>query len=164
VEQCRVLDINELNRRDHLPKPPANETWIQIQVRDADGNWQTMTQYIKVDCVPGRFRFSGSRPYFRCWCDRRAVKLYQRGYGFHRCRQCHQLVYQSHRQDACDRAFRRIGKIKARLGGDPDYEAPFPPKPGDMWRRTYERRCHEYIEAEKRAEAAFDMQAAVIMR
>jgi len=33
-----------------------------------------------------------------------------------------------------------------------------------MWRRTYERRWREYVEAEKRAEAAFDMQAAAIMR
>lgn len=124
-----------------------------------------MTQYVKVERVAGRHRFGGNWPYFRCWCDRRCEKIYQlRGRGFYRCRRCRDLRYQCQREDACNRAFRRIGKIKQRLGGDPDYEAPFPPRTGDMWRRTYERRWHEYIEAEARAVAAFDMQAAAIMR
>jgi hypothetical protein len=33
------LDRNEPNRRGHLPKPPKDEIWIQVQVRDGDGNW-----------------------------------------------------------------------------------------------------------------------------
>jgi len=145
--------------------PSTDEIWIQVQVRDPDGNWQTVTQYIRVERVPGHFRFGGSRPYFRCWCDRRAERLYQlRGRGFYRCRRCHNLAYQCQRESAVDRAFRRLGKIKARLGGDPDYFAPFPPKPKDMWRRTYERSCCQYLEAEQRAEADFDMQAEAILR
>jgi hypothetical protein len=58
------------------------------------------------------------------------VKLYQRsGCGFYRCRGCQNLAYQSQREDACDRAFRRLAKIKRRLGGDPDYFVQFLPKP-----------------------------------
>jgi hypothetical protein len=162
VEECRVLDVNALNRRDHLPRPPKDETWVQVQVRDGD-DWQTVTQYIKVERRP--CHFGGTRHYFRCWCDRPAVKLYQRSsYGFYRCRRCYKLVYQSQREDACDRAFRAAAKIKRRLGGDPDYFAPFPPKPKDMWRKTYERSCHQYLEIEAHAETAFDIQFEAIMR
>lgn len=72
VEACRgVLDINELNCRCHLPKPPKDEVWIQVQARDADGNWQSVTQYIRVE---RRARHSGgAQAYFRCWCDQRAA-------------------------------------------------------------------------------------------
>jgi len=40
----------------------------------------------------------------------------------------------------------------------------FPPKPKGMWLRTYERLWYQFCEAEERAEAAFDMQAAAIRR
>lgn len=154
VEACQVLDVNGLNRRGHLPTPPADETWIQVRMRDADGNWQTVTQYVRVERVSGRFRFGGSRAYFRCWCDRRAEKLYQPGYGFCRCRQCHHLAYESEREDDSDRASRAAGKIKERLGGDPDILAPFPLEPKDMWSCSYLRLWSQYLEAEERADEA----------
>lgn len=163
VDACEVFDINELNRRGHLPTPPADETWISFRITEGNGNGQTVTQYLRVERVPRHF--GGVRPYFRCWCGRRAEKLYQLcGHGFYRCRRCQNLAYQSQREDAADRAFRRLGKIKARLGGDPDILASFPPKPRDMWRRTYERHWHRYLEAEARAGAAFDTQFAAVLR
>lgn len=153
VDECQVLDANQMNRIGHLPIPPADEIWIQVRVRDSDGNWQTVTQYIRVERVPRRFgeARSGTRHHFRCWCDRRAVKLYQRGCGFYRCRRCLHLAYPCEREDALDRALRRIGKIQVRLGGDPDPEAPFPVRPKDMHRRTYERFWYRFLEAEQRA-------------
>jgi hypothetical protein len=157
-----VFDVNELNRRGHLPIPPADETWIQIRVRDGKGNWQSVIQYIRVDRVPHR-PFGGTQPYFVCWCGRRAVKLY-RGYGFFRCRQCYRLAYESQQEDAFGRAMRCAAKIKRRLGGDPDFLAPFPPKPWGMWQRTYEGAWYRFLEAEARAEAAFERQAAAIVR
>jgi hypothetical protein len=177
VEACQVLDVNALNRRDHLPTPPADETRVQVQVRDADGNWHTVTQYIHVDRVPRHF--GGTQPYFICWCGRRVVKLY-RGCGFYKCRQCHRLAYQSQQEDAFARAMRsaskikrRLGgspramrsasKIKRRLGGSPDWGAPFPPKPKGMWQRTYERLWCRFLEAEERAADAFALQAAALL-
>ena len=62
-----------------------------------------------------------------------------------------------HCEDACERAFRRIGKINQRLGGDPDHFAPFPPKPKGLWQRTYKRQWRRYLEAEDRAENAFKL-------
>jgi hypothetical protein len=161
VEECGVLDVRDLNRRGDLPKPPQDETWVLVQPRGR-ADWQR--QYIKIERVPGQFRFGGSRPYFRCWtCDRRAEKLYQLGgRGFYRCRRCLNLAYPCQREDACGRAYRRLGKIKARLGAD--YAAPFPPKPKNMWSSSYLRLWHQYLEAEARADAAFDMQAEAILR
>lgn len=160
VDACEVFDINELNGRGHLPTPPADE--ISFWAPDGNGNGQTVTQYIRVERVPRHF--GGSQPYFVCRrCDQRAVKLY-RGSGCYLCRRCHNLAYECQREDAVDRAFRRLGKIKARLGGDPDILAPFPPKPRDMWQRTYERHWYRYLEAEARAEAAFAHQFEGILR
>jgi hypothetical protein len=80
VETCHVLDVNKLNRRGHLPKPPADEARVEVRVRDADGNWQTVRQYIRVERRPRHF---GATPaYFPCWCDRRVVKLISVAMGF----------------------------------------------------------------------------------
>ena len=69
---------------------------------------------------------------YRSACGRRVVKLY-RCNGLFLCRHCHDLAYASENEGAVDRAQRNAGKIKQRLGGDPDYFAALPPKPKDMW-------------------------------
>lgn len=155
-----MLDINDMKGYGDLP---ADETWVLVLVRDPGGDWQPTRQYIQLERIPRHF--GGTQAYFRCWCDRRASKLYQlrRGYGFFRCRRCLRLAYTCQREDAVDRAFRAVGKIKARLGGDPDWTAPFPPKPRDMWRRTYERAWYRFLEAEERAEKAFEQQAGALV-
>jgi hypothetical protein len=37
VEECRVFDINELNRRGHLPTFPSAETRVMVRLRDGEG-------------------------------------------------------------------------------------------------------------------------------
>ena len=76
---------------------------------------------------------------------RRVTKLY-RGHGFYLCRRCHDLASQCQREDSVARARRASGKIKARLGGNPDVLAPFPRKPKGMRQRTYRRECCRYHE------------------
>jgi hypothetical protein len=92
VETCHVLDVNKLNRRGHLPKPPADEAQVEVRVRDEDGNWQTEAIH-PCRAPPAPLRRNAGL--FPCWCDRRVVKLYQRGHGFYRCRRCHNLSYEA---------------------------------------------------------------------
>ena len=58
-----------------------------------------------------------------------------------------------------DRAIRRTGKIRRRLGGETGLAAPFPPKPKGMWWRTYERLREKAVAADNVANCAFEVQA-----
>jgi hypothetical protein len=58
-----------------------------------------------------------------------------------------------------DRALRAAGKIKRKLGGNPDMLARLPPKPKGMWQRTYDRERRRYREAERRIDEAFNERA-----
>lgn len=160
ISEYQVLDVNWLNRREALPAPPADQTWVQLRVCDVNGNWDTRTQYIDIERIPCG---AGMRPYFRCWCSARAVKLYRRN-GFYRCRRCYNLAYECQREDARDRALRAAGKIKQRLGGDPDILADFPGKPRNMWWRTYDRAWYRLVEAEDRFDAAYERRVTAMMR
>lgn len=90
---------------------------------------------------------------------RHVVKLYCCS-GLFLCCRCHRLAYQSQSEDVAARAQRRAGKIRQRLGGNPDWAASFPPKPKGMWQRTYERMWRLHLEAEQRIDDAFNVGAA----
>jgi hypothetical protein len=120
---------------------------LSYHVRNDDG-WREIIETVRMVRVP--CRLGGTRPYFVCPgvvaaacghradCARRVAKLYFTGADF-LCRECAKLAYASQSEDRLSRSTRRAGKIRQRLGGDPDIAAPFPPKPKGMWRRTYER-------------------------
>ncbi|ACZ40447.1 conserved hypothetical protein [Sphaerobacter thermophilus DSM 20745] len=74
--------------------------------------------------------------------------------GRFRCRHCHRLAYASTRADAVDRPRRRVQRIRMRLGGTANLQAPFPSKPPRMHRRTYWRRYDEAAAAEAAYTAA----------
>ena|ERR1017187_9164023 len=87
-----------------------------------------------------RCNYGGRRPWFLCparGCGRRVAVLY--GGGIFACRQCHQLVYESQREQPHYRALRRAQSIRVKLGGSPNMSEPFPAKPKGMHWRTYEQ-------------------------
>ncbi len=101
--------------------------------------------------------YGGRRPWFVCpglGCGRRVALLYGAGVYFF-CRHCYQLEYRSQREHECDRHRRRAQAIRRRLGGEPDIDRPFPPKPKGMHWRTYHRLRLEGRSEENAFEAAF---------
>ncbi|MGI8485986.1 MAG: hypothetical protein ACR2OU_17210 [Thermomicrobiales bacterium] len=87
--------------------------------------------------------YGGSRLYVTCLgCDHRRRVLYGVGMVF-RCRKCHDLAYQSTREERSDRAHRRLAKLYGRLGTVPDHETGIPPKPPGMYRTTYAGILHQ---------------------
>lgn len=91
-------------------------------------------------------RFGGRRPFFICpGCGDHVLHLYR--YGSFQCRKCHALTYASQRERESDRAQRRAGKIRRRLGGKAGWEN-FVPRPKGMHARTYERLTDRIGEAD----------------
>jgi hypothetical protein len=85
--------------------------------------------------------YGGQRPWFRCpgWgCNRRVAKLYLGGPYF-LCRYCHDLVYESQREDCATRLVTKAQNIRQRLGGSASLIEPFPDKPKGMHWQTYDR-------------------------
>ena len=80
----------------------------------------------------------GSRAWFICpavGCRRRVAVLY--GGKIFACRRCHQLAYDSTREDAGDRAARRADRIRERLGWESGILNGNGPKPKWMRWRTF---------------------------
>src|SRR5437763_480359 len=175
VEASLPLDINRLNRAGCL-RPGFRGAWewtrdgkhfASIQVcwrgdhlvllyshRAPAGAWQNLEQPTAVAWTP--CRLGGRRPYFICPgpdCGRRVSMLYSAGASF-LCRHCHQLVYRSQRQDELGRIIRRADKLRVRLGGEPGWRIPDPPK--GMRKGIYDRLLSALLEADMAANEAFD--------
>ena len=84
----------------------------------------------------------------------RLVKLFLHR-GVFLCRRCHDLAYPTERSGEPDRAVIQAGKIKGRLGGNPDVLARFPTRPKGMCARSYARELRRYAEADARIDDAF---------
>ena len=176
VEDCRVLDVNQLHRAGclragwsgggqwshdgaeggliHLCAEPGR---LHLSYRlCVAGAWEDAAETVDIVHVP--CRLGGTRPYFRCpgvvgaiACGRRVAKLY--GPGRHlRCRHCHRLIYASQSASEVQRRRRRAGKVRRRLGGGPGLFAPPPPK--GMPLDVYARLLDQLLAAEALAEEA----------
>lgn len=105
-----------------------------------------------VELVHTPCHFGGERTWFLCparGCGRRVAILY--GGGIFACRHCHQLVYESQREQPHYRALRRAQAIRTKLGGSVSMFEPFPEKPKGMQWRTYYRLWLEGGEAQSRS-------------
>lgn len=92
--------------------------------------------------------FGGQRPWFICWCGRRAAVLYF-GNKYFRCRKCLGLIHASVNESKPDRAYRKMLKIRRRLGCTDNIMEPILFKPKGMHYKTFRRLLDEHAEAEK---------------
>ncbi len=185
VEGCRSLDIDRLHKAGCLaPGHWGGWEWsrdgqriasismrahkerlvLVYNVRCDGGEWQSVEEPVPITRAP--CRYGGTRPYFLCpgvvngiACGRRVAKLYLDGRYF-LCRHCYRLGYASQSEGALDRARRKATKLRHRLGSGSRWDEPTPPRPKGMWRRTYERRRRQILEAEFLADELFEVEAA----
>jgi hypothetical protein len=103
-----------------------------------DGEWERIEDPVTLTYT--RCNYGGVRPWFICpssGCGRRVALLYSAGRYF-ACRHCYDLVYQSQRESAPERAARKSRRIVRRLGGNTEDEY-YPDKPKGMHWKTYNR-------------------------
>jgi hypothetical protein len=109
--------------------------------------WHSEQYPVWLDWTP--CNYGGARAWFLCparGCGRRVAILYL-GTLF-ACRHCYQLVYNSQRAQAWERALSKAQAIRVRLGGTANMYAPFPWKPRGMHWRTYHRLRFQAAEAD----------------
>jgi hypothetical protein len=124
--------------------------WLSYCHRRSDEPWKDEAYSIHIEWTP--CNYGGTRAWFRCpvrGCGRRVAILYENG--IFACRTCHQLVYESQRMPAHDRALRKVQAIRVKLGGSGSMADFFPPKPKGMHYRTYERLSMEAETADTRS-------------
>jgi hypothetical protein len=111
---------------------------LNYRARSHGEEWQPLEYPVYLDWTP--CHLGGRRAWFRCparGCGRRVAVLY--GGTIFACRHCHQLAYASQRERSDDRAMRRAGKIRQRLGWEPGIANPEGDKPKGMHWRTFDK-------------------------
>lgn len=131
VEDCRRLDVRELQRAGVLSAPwRGGWEWRDAQSKELNAaiglntshSWLRISYSINdvfiADHVPlarTACALGGERPWFRCpGCDRRVALLLLRGQRF-RCRTCQDVAYRVQSEDAIGRAWRAQVKLEGRL-------------------------------------------------
>ena len=80
--------------------------------------------------------FGGRRPWWICTCGARVAVLY-RADRYFRCRRCHELAYESQRENDWRRTLARAHAIRRRLGSRGALFDPVPERPKGMHGDTY---------------------------
>jgi hypothetical protein len=168
TDSYRSIDIRYLNRKgflrpgasftlrwirngEHTGSIHASTTWHSLVLayrtrpRGSD-EWQQQEYPVELARTP--CYYGGERTWFLCparGCGRRVAVLY--GGGIFACRHCHQLAYESQREQPHDRALRRAQAIRMKLGGSGSMADPFPGISKGMHWRTYERLRDEHDRA-----------------
>jgi len=97
----------------------ADHVILDYRHRRGEEEWKT--QYYPVMLNWTICRYGGRRVWFICparGCRRRVALLYLGGSGIFACRHCYQLAFACQRETPDDRAARRAGRIRDRLGWD----------------------------------------------
>lgn len=138
---------------DYKVKGPLDRDWIPVREQ--------------IPLEHTACNYGGTRPWFRCpGCDRRRAVLHSVG-GHFRCRECHQLVYSSTRDDALERLHRKGEKVTRRLGAPTTWVLNWsiipPDKPLHMHWDTYEALCTEWRAIRDAAWRANDVSFELLM-
>jgi hypothetical protein len=121
----------------------ADRVVLTYRHRRGDGDWKDEEYPVYLQRTA--CHLGGSRTWFICpavGCRRRVAILY--GGTIFACRQCHQLAYESTREDGGDRATRRADGIRRRLGWEPGIANGEGPKPKWMRWQTFDRLVAEH--------------------
>jgi hypothetical protein len=116
----------------------ADRVILTYRHRSGGGEWKD--EEYPVFLARTACQLGGSRVWFLCparGCGRRVAILY--GGTIFACRRCHQLAYDSTREDAGGRATRRADHIRMRLGWEAGILNGDGPKPKWMRWRTFDR-------------------------
>jgi hypothetical protein len=174
TDECHSVDVRYLHREGLLT--PGR--WFSLRWSRADRETGSIQGRVSGDGRPGQItllyrhrsgpggeweevrepvslawtacNFGGERPWFICpgaECARRVAVLYGPGRYF-LCRHCYDLVYESQRENAMNRALHKAQAIRERLGGSASMMKPFPERPKGMHHETYWRLREEHDEAE----------------
>lgn len=109
---------------------------LDYRYREGGGEWESVNEHIRFSETPQHF--GGTRKWVVCpSCLRDCAVLCGAGVHF-RCRKCYSLGYATQNENAHQRLFTRLDKIKRRLGGQPGDDW-IPEKPKGMHWRTYNR-------------------------
>jgi hypothetical protein len=144
-----AININDLRRvipryADEICEPDTfGLKYPGIRLRLSTFTLEIVDCFDRVQCFRIRWARTGfghHRPILLCnSCGRGAIRLFFR-YGTYACRHCHRALYASQKNNQLGR--KRLAAAKLRLvelGGLPDINEPFPPKPKWTRRRTYQR-------------------------
>jgi hypothetical protein len=159
LDEVKRLDVRWLHQHGYLTWWPRLVTWhcgehpagsisvslqpegvvLEYRCRVSGGDWESVRQVITLDWTS--CHYGGQRPWFRCpGCRRRVAILYGEGKWF-LCRHCYRLPYGSQQETADDRHYRKVRKIRDRLGASHNRMESIWPwnKPKGMHWRTWER-------------------------
>ena len=110
---------------------------LDYRARDRDSEWQAMKYPVHLSWTT--CTYGGQRAWWLCpvvGCGRRVAILY--GGKIYACRHCHQLAYQTQREQSHDRASSRADKLRGRLGWKPGILNSNGCKPKGMHWRIFE--------------------------
>ncbi|PHO03022.1 hypothetical protein CSC82_13945 [Rhodobacteraceae bacterium 4F10] len=134
----------------------AGAVQLRYRSRQAGEDWQDMNYTVRLLSQP--CHLGGVRKWFECparGCGKRVAILY--GGQLFACRNCHQLVYPSQRQQSWQRMFSRAQRIKAKLGWHDEHSALFRKKPKGMHQRIFDNQIAELDRLEMEAAHSFDL-------
>jgi hypothetical protein len=136
-------------------RPEPDRVVLSYRHRSGGDDWQS--QEYPVLLVQSRCHLGGARTWFLCparGCGRRVAVLY--GGGIFACRHCHQLAYDSQREQPHNRTLSRLQKLHLRLGGSGAVADDLQAKPKGMHWKTYRALSNRF----RRQDMAMDSAAA----